>query len=173
MGIREKLNENPAITTGATIGIILIALIFIGYQLFSSNSAEIPTGAFYTTDDSSPEAAMAALFTDELDKLAPFKKDGKDAYRAFVYTCDGGKTKWVAYLQRYTKEAQTKLAAAREKPETMAQPGMMDMLNITGVEVKKPGQGEWVNQGNFQKASTVTEIKCPDGTLNNLEVVEP
>ncbi|HEV7302004.1 MAG TPA: hypothetical protein VGN72_21895 [Tepidisphaeraceae bacterium] len=174
MGIREKLNENPAITTGATIGIIVIALIFIGYQLFSSDSAAIQTTGYYTTDDSSPEAALAAMFSDDINKLPPFDKDGKPAYRAFVYSCDGGSTKWIAYLQRYTKEAQAKLEAARAKPEgEQGEPGMIEMLHMTGVEVKRPGTGTWVNQSNFEKSRDVTDIKCPDGTLDNIEAVMP
>jgi hypothetical protein len=173
VGIREKLNENPAITTGATIGIIVIALIFIGYQMFSGgNSAQIQTTAFFTTDDSSPAAALAAMFEDDIKKVPPFSKDGKDAYRAYVFTCDGGKNKWVAYLQRYTKEAKAKLEAAQNKPEN-ADPGAMEAIYMTGVEVKKPGTGTWVKQDDFPKSSTVTDIKCPDGTLENIEAVMP
>ena len=174
MGIREKLNENPAITTGATIGIIVIALIFIGVQLFSSsNTGQIQTEAYYTTDDSSPEKALGAMFADSIDKLPPFQKDGKDAYRVYVFTCDGGKTKFISHLQRYTKEAQTKIAAAMADKSKPMDPGVMEMTQMTGIEVKKPGPGPWVKQADYEKARLVTEVKCPDGTLNNIESVLP
>lgn len=174
MGIREKLNENPAITTGATIGIIVIALIFIGYQIFSSNNTgQIQTEGWYTTDDSSPEAAMAALFEDDINKIPPFQKDGKNAYRAYVFSCDGGKTKWIAYLQRYTDEAKKKIEAATADPNKAAEPGMMEMVQMTGLEVKKPGPAAWIKSSDYEKSRTVVEVKCPDGTLDNIEAVSP
>jgi hypothetical protein len=173
VGIREKLNENPAITTGATIGIILLALIFIGYQLFSGGDGpQIQTTAYYTTDDSSPEGALAAMFADDVNKLPPFDKDGKQAYRAYVFSCDGGKTKWISYLQRYTAEAKTKLEAAQKNPQAEG-PAMMEMVYMTGIEVKKPGTGKWVKQENRPDSAGITEIKCPDGTLENIEAVNP
>lgn len=174
MGIREKLNENPAITTGATIGIIVIALIFIGVQLFSgSNTGQIQTKAYYTTDDSSPEASLAAMFSDEIDKVPPFQKDGKDAYRVYVFSCDGGKTKFISHLQRYTKDAKAKLEAAMADKNKPMEPGLMEMTQMTGVEVKKPGSGAWIKQSDYEKARVVTDVKCPDGTLNNIEAVLP
>jgi hypothetical protein len=173
VGIREKLNENPAITTGATIGIIVIALIFIGYQIFSSGqSYNIPTSAFFTTDDSSPDAALANLFEDDIQKLPPFDHNGKQAYRAYVFSCDGGKNKWVGYLERYSKEAQKAITDARasNKPET--QP-MMDMAMMSGVEVKRPGDKVWIKRSEPGKLGAIMNIKCPDGTVEKIESVMP
>jgi hypothetical protein len=175
VGIREKLNENPAITTGATIGIIAIAVIFIGYQLFSgSGSVKIPTETWYTTDDSSPEGALAAMFADDINKIPPITKDGKEAYRAYVFTCDGGKTKFVAYLLRYTKDAKAKLEAAMANPEQQrADPGLQETLAQNGAEVKRPGKDPWIKQSDYEKSRFVMDIKCPDGTQTNIDVVMP
>lgn len=170
MGIRETLNKNPSITTGATAVIILIALGFILYQLWGG-SPSIPTKAFYTTDVSSPEGALAALFTDDITKIPPFEKNGKDAYRAQVFTCDGGKTKFIAYCERYTPDAKTKMSEMRNA-KTPPAPGA-DMIMMQGVEYTKPGSKEWVKQSDFSKIQTVMQPKCPDGTMNNLEPVRP
>ena len=60
MGIRESLNKNPAITTGATIGIIVIALIFILYQIFGGDGAPKPiTEMYYTVDDGATRICSA------------------------------------------------------------------------------------------------------------------
>jgi hypothetical protein len=174
VGIRETLNQNPAITTGATIAIIIIALIFIVLQ-FVDSGPDIPTKSWYTTDDSSPEGALASLFKDDINKIPPFEKDGKQAYRAQVYTCDRGKTRFVAYIERYTPEAKQTLERLRaagpdQQPEPGA-PGGPEMVLMTGIEYKKPGGSEWIKQTDFQKIQDIMTVKCPDGSTNNLEPV--
>ena len=78
MGIREKLNENPRITAGATAAIILVALGFIVYQAIGGGGPPIPTKAYYTIDDGE------TYFEDDIQKLAPFEHEGKQAVRAAV-----------------------------------------------------------------------------------------
>jgi hypothetical protein len=179
VGIREKLNENPAITTGVTIGIIAIAIIFIGWQVFGGSGAGAPiTEAYYTTDENATgDAAVKALFTDKADRIPPFDHNGKPAFRAHVFTCDGGKTKWITHLQRFTPEAKKKLeevqANAGKQPTADNTPGVMEQLYMTGMEVKKPGAGPWVKQSDFQKSSEITAVRCPDGKADNIEAVLP
>ncbi|MGH7215542.1 MAG: hypothetical protein ACREIT_12320 [Tepidisphaeraceae bacterium] len=167
MGIREKLNQNPAITTGATALVVVIALGFIIYQLVGGGP-DIPTESYYSIDDGK------TWFEDDINLIPPFDKDGQKAYRAQVFTCDGGKTKFVAYLERYTPEAKKQLEdlrAGNQPPE----PGINDMVMMNGLEYKKPGdpEKEWTRQTDFQKMSQIMEPKCPDGTTNNLEPVHP
>jgi len=170
VGIRETLNQNPAITTGATAVIILVALGFIVYQLVGGGPS-IPSESYYTTDVSSPEAALAALFVDDISKIPPFEKGGKDAYRAQVFTCDNGKTKFVAYCERYTPEAKQKMNEMRTSKEPPT-PGA-DMIMMQGVEYCKPGSNEWINQSDFTKVQGVLQPKCPDGSMTGLEPVRP
>ncbi len=169
MGIREKLNDNPAITTGITAGIIVIALIVIGWQLMSSGRPEIPTQAFYSIDDG------ASYFPDNINLFPPFKKDGKDAVRAHVFRCDGGEP-FIAYLERYTPEAKAKMEAMQTKTqEGGPDPGMYDDVQMTGQEVKAPKTGDkgWVKMVDYQSSQDITSPKCPDGTTNKLEPVYP
>jgi hypothetical protein len=182
VGIREKINENPAIATVGTIAVIVVALILIIYQLMDSNtSPQGPTKAYYTTDDSSPEAALSALFADDISKFPPFKApNGKDAFKAMIYTCDGGKTKWIGYLERYTPEAQQAAEAAQkaikgdDRVAVMNGVGQMQGVMMTGVEVKKPGDKAWVKRMNSEEAmDIIMNIKCPDGTQNQIELVSP
>ncbi len=168
MGIRETLNQNPAITTGATAGIIVLALGFILYQSFGSSGPSIPTKSFFTTDDG------ATYFADDIKLVPPFEKDGKQAVQAFVYTCDGGKTKFVAYLQRYTPEAKKIVESVRgANANDPAAIGKLEEAQITGIEVKKPGDKDWVNQRQMEKFMQVQSIQCPTGSIENLEPVMP
>lgn len=172
MGIREKLNENPAITTGVTIGIIVIALFYIIDSQITNfifgdnpNSGRI-TAMYYTTDDG------ATYFEDEAEKLPPFQKDGKDAVRCYVYSCDGKKTKFVAYLERLTPEVKKKIEDSRKAPhDPNGVPAAdIDMLQNDGTEVKKPGTGKWVKR-NTPEGEALASVNCPEGS--KIEIVLP
>ncbi len=170
MGIREKLNENPAITTGVTAAIIVIALIFILYQALHDNTPKPQTEAYYSIDDGKN------YFADDINQVAPFMKDGKEAVRAYVFSCDGGKNKWVAYLERYSKESQKKILDARAKADDKQyDPMVMEEAAMNGLEIKKPGEGRWIRQNDpsQQRVQQILEIKCPDGTVDNLMPIYP
>lgn len=170
MGIREKLNDNPAITTGITAAIIVIALIVIVWQLVSSNRGPtIPTQNWYTSDDG------ATYVADDIKLIPPFEKDGKTWVRAVVFKCKDGKP-FVSHLERYTPKAKAALEDSRAKAEKgeMVSPDF-DQVQMTGLEVKKPGTPDnaWVNSMNYEKAAEITRVTCPDGTTEGLEPVMP
>ena len=158
MGIREKLNENPMIAGGVTAGITLIAVVWcIWYAYTSCNPGGTPafTQAWYTTEQdkatftTSDEGKL--FFADKATKLAPFDKNGKEAVRVYLYTCDG-KTLKVGFLERYTPEAKAALekAAGRKGPPQPGDPDVMD-LQMNGREIKKPG-GKWVTRLQGEQA---------------------
>lgn len=167
MGIRETLNRNPAITTGVTVGIILLALGVILYQSLGGSSAggNFSQGYFSTNLDGSD------YFADDINKVAPFMKDGKEAYRVQVFSCDGGSTKFVGYLERFTKEGLARWEKHKQNP-TATDPTAMDMLFETEMEVKSPKGDKWVRKID-PRAAEILDIRCPDGTIEKLEVVMP
>jgi hypothetical protein len=170
MGIRESLNKNPAITTGVTIGIIVVALVFILVQALGGGGAASGGSvdkAFFSVDNGK------TWFADDINKLPPFDHEGKPAVRVYVFTCDGGKTKFAAYIERYTEAAKKEMEKARANPQG---PGMMGMesLSYTGREVKKAGsEGPWLKAMD-PRAAEAMSINCPDGqSMDNLEMVFP
>ncbi len=177
MGLLGELKEHRAIATAAAVGVIIVALvIIIGPQFGSSDVAEQPPSrAYFTTDDSSPAAAKAALFSDSIDKLPPFQKDGKEAYRAHIFSSDGGKTTWVAYLERYTPQGlkQMQVGGAGEKIPA-ASPSRVMMMNVPGmIQIKKPGGKQWIDISDRKNANEIMDVRCPDGSVQNLEIVTP
>src|SRR5690242_16978179 len=107
VGIRETTNQHPAIAT-AVIAVLILGALGVGvWQFATSSNASGPTAGdkllFFSDDDGK------TWFTDDRTKLAPFDHNGKKAYQAMVFTCDGGKTKFVAYLMRYTPEFKAKM----------------------------------------------------------------
>ena len=112
VGIRESLNKNPSITTGVTIGIIVIALLAIVWQMWSSRPNINNIKSFYTVDDGK------TWFEDQATKNPPFDYKGSPAYRAYVFKCGDSGKPFVAYMERFTPDALKKLEAAAANPTT-------------------------------------------------------
>jgi hypothetical protein len=118
---------------------------------------------YYTVDDGS------TTYKDLESNDPPFSKDGQEAVRAFVYKCANAKP-WVAYLERYTPTAQQMIAEARKS--NIAVSKTAEFLGKHNVEVKKPGDAEWVKlSDNPDKVRKILYITCPDGTRDTLEMV--
>ena len=167
MGLREQLNENPRITTGITVGIIVVMLAWL---LWPSGGGMAGGGGggtqlFFTIDDGK------TYFPDDAKKLPPFKKDGKDAVRAVVYKC-GGKT-FVNHMERYTPEAQKKLEAIYAKGTSAGanDPTFIAPIREGGLEVKAPAGKDWVKLSD-PKAQEIMKPKCA-GDGSDLVVVQP
>lgn len=146
--------------------LFLIPWVILGRQLLDDGGPQIPTQAYYTIDDGQ------TWFADDINKLSPFDKDGKPAYRVYVFTCDGGRTQFASYLERYTPEAHRKLEAARAQGAD-ADPAIYEEVYLTGMEVKKPGAGQWVKLSDWERSTAISSPICPDGTLNNIEPTYP
>ena len=157
MGVRETLNQNPRITTGVFLGIVVLAIAFM---LWSSGSGAGGAGtsgtkAYFSIDDGK------SWFADDVKKIPPFQKDGKEAVRAYIYKCPDGK-EFASHLERYTPEASKKLEASYASGSRNTDVVALQRIQATGVEVKAPGQPNWVNLSD-QKAALIVTPRCPDG----------
>jgi hypothetical protein len=161
------MNRNPGITTGVTAGIIVLALLFIIWSNWSSSSVGGATGgkSYYTEDDG------VTYFADDNTKIPPFDHNGKQAVRAYVFQCKGGKP-FVQYLERYTPDAKTKLEANRTKKTPDI--GLLEGINFEGLEVKKAKApaDKWIKQSSPAYAQIV-QPKCPDGDASQIISVMP
>ena len=160
MGLRETLNENPGLTTAATAIIILAAIVFMVVSMFRGDvetvgAANSGTNEFFSDDDGT------TFFVDERTKVPPFDRNGKPAYRARVFTCDGGTTKFVGWLERYTPEAKKLIEDRAKDPAS----GPVMMEDPSGLQFKKPGTGEkgWVSSGDPEMMK-LREVNCSNGS---------
>ena len=154
MGLRETLNAKPAITTGATVGLIVIAIVVIVWQILPSRGggAEGVRKAYYSDDDGK------TWFEDDLYKVTPFKsKNGKDAVRAHVFKIGDNKP-FVQFLERFKPEVKEKLEKQVADP---ANKGVVfpEFRDESMKWYKKPGANSKWAVGSFQ-------------TLNQLRAVE-
>ena len=169
MGIRETLNQNPAITTGVTAGIIVIALIVIGWQLFGGGGPRIPTKAYYTVDDGQN------WFVDDIQKVPPFDHNGQQAVRVQLFTCDGGKNVFPVYIERYNAQGQAAAERSRQA-EATGEPDYDAYEQMeAGKEVKLPRDpnAPWVLVRNHERSGPIMSPQCPDGDNQNLDPVFP
>ena len=171
MGISETLEKNKTAATIAAVALIALAVAYIVYQQRPGNRL-IESAAYFTTDDGE------TWFVDDIGRIPPFDHKGKVASRVKMYSCDGGATKFVGYLERFTPPAKAKLEKAvadgggnlssAELPfaDPDIQPG--------GVELKKPGPGnKWVAWKEAKAYAAVLRVTCPDGSSDALDVVLP
>ena len=158
MSLRETLNKNPGITTGVTVAVIAIAVAFIIYSQWPSRGAQVPTTAFYSSDDGK------TWFEGDAKLIPPVMIDGKEAYRAHVYKCDG--EKFVAYLEGYTPEAKQAIQAMQEaskNPDVKAgEMGKYQLALQHGQQFKKPGDKEWMTMMD-PKFGSLMNLMCKDG----------
>jgi hypothetical protein len=167
LGIRETLNRKPAITTAATLIIIVVMLGVIVYQSWDFQRTPPPQSmrAWFTVDDG------RNWFPDDAGKLPPWDYEGKPVYRVFVFTCDGGKSTFPGYLQRYTPDALRKLS---EQQNSGTHDSSLDeLLAGPGVEIKPPLTGDkgWMKR-NDPQAGALLEPMCK-GTNEPAARVEP
>src|SRR5215217_6677039 len=125
MGVREALNRRPKLAVVLGIALCAVALPIMIW----ANSSGVPgraSQAYYSDDDGK------TFFADDIDKLYPFERNGKQAYRAYVYECTDGK-RFVSYLARYTDGAKSKIAELEKNstdPETV---GQLNQLRSTAI----------------------------------------
>ncbi len=151
---RNSSAERPKWLLYAAIGALVVAVIVLLVFWRSGDKVGLvaPVGpqAWYTVDDGKTWFADAAF------KPVPFDHQGKQAYRCVVWTCDGGKTKFVSHLERLTAAAQKQFAGKDKIQPWELFPGSQ--------EVKPPLTGEkgWVSAG-APTAAQITTPRCPDG----------
>ena len=170
MSIRETINRNAWIAASAA-GLIIIIAIFAFVRGNAPNEDTVIPGAagmsHYTTDNG------ATWFNDRTDKVPPFKKDGKDAVRAYVYKDASGK-EFVSHMERYTAEAQRALAQWEKMPPE--QRGLEDPSTLAGgldgIEVKRPKDTAWTRASD-PRGQQIMQPRTPDGKADGLTFVAP
>lgn len=151
MNMRDTSGKRSAITALAAILIIAVALIYAVREL--SGSPRAGDTGYYTTDDGQ------TTFADRLGLFPPFDYQGRTAVRAWMFTCDGGKTQFVGYLERFTPAAKSRLEAQAADFKT-GKSRIPPVAGPTDTEVKKPGPNNpWINRTDI-RASSITKVEC-------------
>ncbi|MBC7784661.1 MAG: hypothetical protein H7144_12555 [Burkholderiales bacterium] len=153
MAIRETLNQQKHLGIGIGAGLFVLALGLIWY-FFLMGESGLPVAAdqhYFATDLSSTEAAVKSLVPLDRGTLSPATHSGKSAYRAHVYSADGGKTKLIGYFERISDAAKPRVEALISKlkqagqPEVGIESAVTDDLDMNGgLEIRFPDSDKWL-----------------------------
>jgi hypothetical protein len=167
MGVREQLQKRPMLATALAAAVVLAAgcYIFAQWGDWQPTSAP-PVQAFVSFDDGKTFEVAPA------DELPPFERDGKTALRAYVFACDGGKTKFVGYLERYSERGKELMREMRKQQASNGRPSLPSQL-LEGMEIKRPGETEWVKQSDVSRAAKIMDVRCPNLPSQQAEMIFP
>ncbi len=170
MGVREKLNDHRKLTMTAGGIFVAVAAALLYFQFADGNTmGGMPNKQYMTTDDGK------TFFLADANLYPPCQIDGKTAYLAYVFTNDGGKTKWVGFIERYSDAAKVKIAEMRKKrseQKSMAPPSIVPEL-LTGSEIKRPGDTNWVKRSDIAHVNAILDVRCPDNHDRSADPVIP
>jgi hypothetical protein len=174
VGIRQKLNDNPAMSVGVAAIVIAGAALVAFRTSCSGDAVEArsgpPSRQFFTTD----EGPSPQLFVDDATRVPPFDHGGKPAYHARVYRCPHGK-QFVACLDRFNEPDRKRLQEAVDRAKAINGHAPPADSFFNAIEVKKPGDKEWVRLSNATRDRYEAIVKpvCPEGSTAGVERVIP
>lgn len=141
MGLREQLNQKPALAGGIVGGVLLLVIVWVVMSMGGGGGAAeggAITQDYYSDDDGASFFADAAF----PQRVPPFTHNGKKAYKAYVFTCDGGKTKFVGALLRLS-DAADKVIRPLADAKKFDDPKIAQVAEAqVGTEVKAPKTGD-------------------------------
>lgn len=147
MGLREFLEKNKKFVVPGFFG---AAVLLLGFSVWNTRQdRQLPgpiSQAFYTDDEGK------TYFVDALEKTFPFDRNGKTAYRAYVFTCDDKGKPFVGMIGRQAKSTS---GPAVDKRYTTNQ-------QVAPIEVKKPGDDKWVPFMSAEGQKLLASV-CPSG----------
>jgi hypothetical protein len=161
MSLRTLLNQNRAAKITLSICAVAAVAVVVGMQFRSADAVGDGKHIFITLDDGK------TLVLHDADQLPPFEFQGKTAYQANVFTSDG-KTRFVGFLQRYTPQGKRMMEETRKKNQgsssqnnSRAMPSFNAAL-LDGIEIKRPGDKDWVKQSDTARANKILDVTCPN-----------
>lgn len=157
MSFRQIVNKSPAIMAVIVIILIGVAGWVVWSQMGGSSGPKPAKAGYFSCDDGKTWSV------DDLTKLPPFEKDGKQWVQAHVFTCDGKEV--CGYLERYNARAKVLIEEGRSKPVVPGAPPQPNQelmaMGQNAREVKKPGDATWVGLG--AGGLNIAMFKCPGG----------
>src|SRR5205814_8476268 len=137
--------RRPAATVAVVVLLTALAVASIVLQL--RPPGELPVVSpkdFYTTDDGD------TWFVDDNDKITPFDHDGRPAVLVHLFTCDGGNTKFVGYLERLPDGAVEKFRSHVQTPARFV-PEADAVAALVGTLAKRKGDTGCVSSDSRQR----------------------
>jgi hypothetical protein len=148
------MNENPRVTTGITIGVVILALLLIVWQLWPEPAIQPLTKAYYTIDDGK------TWFVEGIEKVPPFQHEGKEAVRAHVMMCGEDGKPFVGWMEKFTDDAKKKLDDLYANSDGKRPPERFE-FEETARLVKRTEMKDWV-RFSYAIADKLQTFECKE-----------
>ena len=111
MSVREWLNNNPQVSMGVAVAVVIVALVALAWQFRDVGQRSAPDAYFW-------DIQAGEAFVRSGDELAPIEApSGGEGARAQLYTCgECAPDEWFGYLEKYTDDAKQRYEASGELP---------------------------------------------------------
>ena len=159
VGLRDQINQKPAIAGGVVAALVLVVIGIIYFQLKPHGRPPAISGIqmYYTTDDGH------TWFADAWEKIPPFDHDGVQAVRCYLFKTSHTPP-FVGYLESYTPAMHDELSGTVHS--------IGPVIPATGTIVKRPSDKNWVLLGT-PAGQKIVQVMSPDGPLDPLQPVMP
>jgi hypothetical protein len=134
MGIREQINEKPAVATGITAGVLFLSLLFMLYQLgFFSSGPSVAEVWYWEGGDEYRVGELTEMYED----------DSASLIRAHRYVFEEGGEPFVLYLSRVARDGSSEEYGGYDFLEvrTSADPTWIPMDSEAGYQITTPPVG--------------------------------
>lgn len=182
MTLRQKLSKRPWLT-GSVAGLFSVVAIYCTMRAKVKQDGVYRLNAFYSNDDG------ASLFPGEGDKADEMQHQHPPAYRAMVYSCDGGRLRFIAYFVQlpidqldHVRQMQDQLnklmtKVATNDPQVVKLSDELSSAQAAvaeGTTIKAPGEhNQWLPANSTAGQKLMLQVTCPDGGSGPPEAVLP
>ncbi len=163
--IREAINRNSSIISILAAVIAIIAIAFVVRELIPHKPSFNMNVYFY-------DLATHKLVVRSASDTPPLTgATGKPTLvKAFLYACGSCDNKYIAYLMKYTKQAQAAVKAMQSGQTPAAGPNINPMqeefILAQGMLVRSPDAGsKWVSANSAQGRQLMEPKPCPSGNV--------
>jgi len=154
---------------GIAAALLIVAAAIIVPQLLGgreSGAGPVPKSAFYTDDNGK------SSFKDDINKMSPFDRGGKQAYRCNVFQDSSGK-QFVGLIFRHTDSGRREMEAYLPNESKDFDGSTRRGIEDRGMQVKPPAAGDqaWVPADE----TTVTQLQTSlrDAAGKPVKLVQP
>jgi hypothetical protein len=155
MGLRETLNEKPALAIGIAAGVLLLGLVLVIYQVLPRGGGEASDVHYYTADGGSTWTPGPA---EDFYTLGP---EGSPRVRVRLYRWAPREEPFVGYLERATPD----LIRQRQQAGQAGAAGGSGRPEVLELEVSRPGEVRWHRRTSREGQAIASPPRRPDGTV--------
>ncbi len=155
--LREWLNQNPMVVVAGCVVFLVLAIVWIGFQLFGGSDTGGSTARYYY-DEKAKELVVVPL--EEIGvRVAPIEYEGRQLVEAHVYACGDcdDDNPEILFLQRYPDAWKKQIEKSRAEGAYEDEEGEWESLLV-----RRPDDARWVRRVSPAGQEITASKDCED-----------